>query len=440
MMISWRAAMIAVPLLLGSANAIAQAPPATNSLPVQSAEFPAAPVPIRPMAGRDRLALNLVNCGGWVDCLLAKLVLPSSMQIDTHSLCLENDGSESIAVAKTVAIAQGQQTGAQLSDSALGLQLSPQPLLGGQITPLALQVNRQGMPPDHYDGNLYVMLGDRNQRLTLPVLINVRGGPLPAIAALLLGVVLGRLLQYMQRRGEPQADRLKQVNQLEADVSRLDPDDQSILAPMLLQVRQQVFREALAEADAQLALLHGRLQVLQTLRQIQARLEGDRRGIVDPFLPQLERVRLCLSEANDEAAKTELTALQAELAGVRGDGAIAELATAVGQAAAPLEAKAGHITPAARPWHLASLRRRLIGLAGLSNEVRAEATLWVVRPLFAIGLLVGLALMGLNELYIEKGDTLGAKPFTDYWGLILWGLSADVASRSLGSLKDPSNP
>jgi hypothetical protein len=37
-------------------------------------------------------------------------------------------------------------------------------------------------------------------------------------------------------------------------------------------------------------------------------------------------------------------------------------------------------------------------------------------------LLVGLTIVGLNTLYIEKGDTFGARPLSDYFGLLLWGL------------------
>jgi len=67
--------------------------------------------------------------------------------------------------------------------------------------------------------------------------------------------------------------------------------------------------------------------------------------------------------------------------------------------------------------------------------VRAEATYWFVRPLLYGVLLIGLTIVGLNTLYIEKGETLGARPSSDYLGLLLWGLSADVASRSLSGLQ-----
>ncbi|MHC5720125.1 MAG: hypothetical protein ACYTX0_50860, partial [Nostoc sp.] len=80
------------------------------------------------------------------------------------------------------------------------------------------------------------------------------------------------------------------------------------------------------------------------------------------------------------------------------------------------------------------LRRLLIAIAGVSNELRAETTLWIVRPLLSLTLLVGLSLVGIRALYVEKGMTFGADPFSNYLELILWGLSADVASRSLSNL------
>ena len=74
-------------------------------------------------------------------------------------------------------------------------------------------------------------------------------------------------------------------------------------------------------------------------------------------------------------------------------------------------------------------------LAEFSDQVRAEATYWFVRPLVYMVLIIGLTLVGLNTLYIEKGETFGARPMSDYLTLFLWGLGADVASRSVSSLR-----
>ncbi len=433
MRIKWTAAMIVAPLMLGQGVALAQTPPAIS--PGLDRQVPSS-VPVSPIENSDRIHLDLVNCSGWADCLLSRMVLPNSMQVDTYQLWFENGSATPIGVAQTATIARGQLTGYQLTENNLGLKESNQTLLGNQITRLNLQVNRLQIPPDHYDGKVFFMLKDGNTRLTLPVTLNVRSGPLLPVFALFLGVVLGRLLKYMQARGGPQADKLKLINRLEADLNALHPEDQKLLASMLLSVRQLVFREELTQADAQISLMRARLEVLQKLRRIQERLEADATGNLQQFLPQIEQARLFLSAAEDAAAQRELATLQDELSGVRGDATAADLETAVSHVAQRLDAKAAIAPISAKGWRRFHLRKSLIGLAGVSDELRAEATLWVVRPLLSIGLLVGLALIGLNELYIEKGTTLGAKPFSDYWGLILWGLSADVASRSLTSLNE----
>ncbi|WP_026082235.1 hypothetical protein [Mastigocladopsis repens] len=78
------------------------------------------------------------------------------------------------------------------------------------------------------------------------------------------------------------------------------------------------------------------------------------------------------------------------------------------------------------------LQKSLIFLPG--SQFRTQATYWFARPLFSLALLVGLSVVGLRSLYVQKGSTFGADPFSDYLGLLVWGMSADVASRSLSNL------
>ncbi|MDY6902886.1 MAG: hypothetical protein SWZ49_33165, partial [Cyanobacteriota bacterium] len=78
------------------------------------------------------------------------------------------------------------------------------------------------------------------------------------------------------------------------------------------------------------------------------------------------------------------------------------------------------------------LQESLIFLSG--SKFRTQATYWFARPLFSLVLLFGLSTVGLRSLYVQKGTTFGADPFSDYLGLFIWGLSADVASRSLSNL------
>jgi hypothetical protein len=81
-----------------------------------------------------------------------------------------------------------------------------------------------------------------------------------------------------------------------------------------------------------------------------------------------------------------------------------------------------------------SVRSWLSRLSGVSGEFSTEATLWLARPLMWLVLLLGLVALGLKTLYVDN-PVFGASPFTDALGLIFWGLSADVASRTLSSLR-----
>jgi hypothetical protein len=58
----------------------------------------------------------------------------------------------------------------------------------------------------------------------------------------------------------------------------------------------------------------------------------------------------------------------------------------------------------------------------------------VLRPaLELIGVLL-LAFIGFEALYVNGSATFGANPVTDYLTAIIWGVSADVAARTLTSL------
>jgi hypothetical protein len=68
------------------------------------------------------------------------------------------------------------------------------------------------------------------------------------------------------------------------------------------------------------------------------------------------------------------------------------------------------------------------------SSIPAEISLWFIPPLLYITLIVGLYLVGMGSLYVDKGLSFGANPHADYMGLFLWGLSSDVASRTLTNL------
>ena len=194
-----------------------------------------------------------------------------------------------------------------------------------------------------------------------------------------------------------------------------------------------------------------RLDCLKRLRTMEQKLAENQHpnvvgenGILQKIASARSLIGLSSDEKALEQAKALLEEIQAEAvklgtAMMGSDKQPDAALTATAQEAKEAAAAVGHAVQAevrkapALPW-VVQLRRSLIFLYKVSSAVRTEATLWVVRPLLSLALLFGLSVVGIRALYVEKGATFGADPFADYLGLVLWGLSADVASRSLSNL------
>ena len=59
-----------------------------------------------------------------------------------------------------------------------------------------------------------------------------------------------------------------------------------------------------------------------------------------------------------------------------------------------------------------------------------------MKDLLFVALLVGLTVVGLYSLYVNN-PTFGSSRLFDYFGIAVWGLSADVAQRTLQGLQLP---
>ncbi|NJR57831.1 MAG: hypothetical protein HC769_02575 [Cyanobacteria bacterium CRU_2_1] len=437
---------ILLPLLLSQGIAMAQTE-LPNSIDSQAQTAPVSTTSttglqpsIIPLKGTDQIQLQLVNCNWILDCALANLLLPASTRIDHLQLQFDNPALVPAQVLNTATVVQGNFTRYQLTDT-FSVPPGVQTLAANQIVSLPLTLNRFAMPPDQYTGAIYLTLANQTNRLVLPVSLNVRSGPLLPLLILLVGVVLGRLFKYMQEQGGPQAEARKKVYQLEADLKNAHPDDQKRLASMVKQARDRVYRQQLEAANTQVTVVQGRLEVLTQLRSIETSFQAKGEDAPDQVFEQIAQAREEIRLGNDEAAKTtldQITEVLLQMPTRRGAGDDSEaMKKTLTHAAASLDQNARSLAIAPQPptW-MDQLQRVLIDLSGLSDLVRAEATYWFVRPLLYGVLLVGLTIVGLNTLYIEKGETFGARPLSDYLGLLLWGLSADVASRSLSGLQE----
>lgn len=437
--------LILLPLTLGQGVAMAQTePPNTIAPPVQTTPVSTTstnPHPsIVPLKGTDYIQLQLVNCTWILDCALASLLLPASTRINQLQLQFDNPALVPAQILNTATVVQGNFTRYQLTDT-FSVPQGTQTLAANEIVSFPLTLNRFAMPPDQYSGAIYLTLANQTNRLVLPVTLNVKSGPFLPLLILLLGVVLGRLFKYMQEQGGPQAEVRKKVYQLEADLKHAHPEDQTRLASMVKKARDLVYRQQLEAANTQVTVVQSRLEVLIQLRSIETSFKEKGEDTPNEVFEQIAQAREEIRLENDGAAKTtldQITEMLVQMPVRRGEADDSEeMKKTLTHAAISLDQNARSLAIAPKlPTWIDHLQQVLIDLSGLSDLVRAEATYWFVRPLLYSVLLVGLTLVGLNTLYIEQGETFGARPLADYLGLLLWGLSADVASRSLSSLQE----
>lgn len=403
-----------------------------------------------PVKGGEQLQRQLVRCSWGLDCALAHLLLPASAFQNQWELKLDNPIEAPVSLTSTEVVLEGQQTGYQITKAEVEPLSSPATLAANQIISLPLKWKRSQIPPDRYTGWVYLTLDGREERLAIPVDLNMRIGPLLPLLVLLVGIALGRLFKYMQEKGIPQSDALGKVNELEQEIAEADPEDREILTPMVKEVRKSVYQMDLDTVTAKVEAIADRLNCLKRLRTMEQKLEPKKQHPkVKEILQKIAEARSLIGLSSDEKgleqAKTLLEEIQAEAVKLgtammssdkQPDAALTQTAQEAKEAAAAV----GHAVQAevrkapALPMWVIQFRRSLIFLSGVSSAVRAEATLWVVRPLLSLALLFGLSVVGIRTLYVEKGATFGADPFADYLGLVLWGLSADVASRSLSNL------
>ncbi|MCF2151470.1 hypothetical protein IQ276_034680 [Desmonostoc muscorum LEGE 12446] len=396
-----------------------------------------------PVKDSEQVQLQLVRCS-W-DCGLAHLLLPASAFQDQRLIYLDNPNQATVLLTSAEVILQGKQTNYQITKTEVESPLSPQTLAANKIISLPLNWKRSQIPPDQYTGTVYLTMEGREGRLSIPVNLSMRTGPAMPIFVLLVGIVLGRLFKYMQEKGIPQSDALAKVYEVENMIAQVDQQDQEILSPMVNKVRNSVSQMDLETVNADLAKIKERLNCLTSLRKIEQQLKGMEQdpdvGGENGLLAKINEARKCIKFENYDKAKELLQQIQESIVKLSKVMMGADQKPDPSLTAAANEAAVA-ITSAERATQVqktksarfAWLRQLLIAIAGVSNELRAETTFWIVRPLLSLTLLLGLSLVGIRALYVEKGMTFGADPFSNYLELILWGLSADVASRSLSNL------
>lgn len=341
---------------------------------------------ITPITGSEQLQLNLVNCGNPIgaNCLLTNILFPASATQDNWQLQFDNPAKTTVPFIGSQIVARGEQTSFQLTHNTFQLP-NPLPSLTPQmIATIPITLNLSQIPPDRYTGNLYFRVQNSDSYLTIPLTLNIRTGPLLPALFLIIGILVGRTLKYMQERGQTVANLLNHANQLTLWIEEY-PNQAPNWRNQITTAQNMIYRGQLPAAQTLLDTIHRQIEKAQT-EQLQSPPTP-----TPPSDSQLHEGALIVNADNDK-------------------------------------------TPTPSPT-----RQRLLNLfAQLQyawNKFTAYATL-LLSKLIPILLLIGLLYVGLETLYINSATTFGANPFQDYLGLILWGLSTDVAGRTLSDLSN----
>ncbi|MUG93164.1 hypothetical protein F7734_12270 [Scytonema sp. UIC 10036] len=396
------------------------------------------------LKGNEQVQLQLTQCSWWLDCSLAHLFFPKSAFLQNWDLAFDNTEDASVKVTGAEVLLKGEQTGYQLSSNQIKIPNIPQILKADQIVKLPLNWDNTQIPSDRYTGAVYLTLEDGRERLIIPVNLTMRIAPFMPLLVLFLGILLGRLIKYMQEKGIPQSEALGKVKELEKQVSQSNSEDQKILIPMISDAEQLVQQMKLSAATTEVEKIDARRECLQQLRIIEQKLEplknrpevkGD-----NGILQKINNVRLQIDIRQDDQAKSLLGELQQDvtklqLPSMMGPDKtpvnLSEVVKGVKDAVVAVGSAVQSSVNKPIDKRVLWLQKSLIILSG--TKFRTQVTYWFARPLFSLVLLVGLSVVGLRSLYVQKGTTFGADPFSDYFGLLVWGLSADVASRSLSN-------
>lgn len=267
---------------------------------------------------------------------------------------------------------------------------------------ILLDLARADLPPGQYKGRVRVAFGDRADDIDIPLVIDSKWQPWLPLLALLIGILLGRWQAYMTRVGNQLAacaDRLYLIR------ARRFPSSMDAVNDAI-DFAAQVIDERLLAAEGTVAA--AKIATLEACLDL-----ADRINALDPdhFPPAakdaLTRFATAIRKLDLEEAKTAAAAVEA--------------------IAAP---PAGGAEPAAPGAWLAYQSSALV------DGIRRIGTLFTLTASRAVLYFILLALLvmtGMKLLYLDGSASLGANPIADFLSLLAWGLSADVASRTIAN-------
>jgi hypothetical protein len=381
----------------------------------------------------------------------ATWLLPANAVQEDWIIQLDNQTLTPVDVTDATVVMRGEKTGVALSPTVIDFSKMPQTLPASKVAAIPIKIHRDLLLPDRYQGTFRFKLKGSDDPVTVNADLSLRDGPIWAVVIVLAGIITGRLARGMSTsEAQKQLKFLPLFYQLDASAQRVqNADARSYLTGLIQEAKAKIGSAAdTDEALSQLLdKLKGRIDLLAGLETLEAHLkELHADALSEELEPKISAARHELIAENVKQAEALQQEVEDRLRKAQEDGTM-------GRASDLFENVLGAFRAAGARWHQAEtvaapaqpggtrwawLAKVMATLSGSEAEVAgAELRFWLVRPLLFLILLVGLALLGLQTLYVNAGSTFGSAGLYDYLGLFLWGLSADVAQRTLQNLQVP---
>jgi len=385
-------------------------------------------------------SLQLVRCYNTWDCWLAGLVLPNNITQDKFSVFLDNQTDAEVVIESAVVVLKGERTASTSASSNLKTLL-PLSLAANRVGELPVSLDRSRFAPDSYVGSLRLSLKDSKTPLLINLDIDVREGPFLALAAIILGMLIGRMARGLESpTGRMQIELMKIYESLVGKLSRMNEPSRSAPLKSLdaWKMDLNAARKSPETLRAEAAALEQRFDLIIALQDLETQLLDPKKAALKGQLSvKIEHARQQALSGELETASQTLSEIAATIktwaggqmgaAGGRDENLENTLKTL--EESGDKARNQPKITGSASlPFHL----RLIVWLTGI--QATAEIRYWVIRPLIFLITLLLLALLGLQTLYVNAGATFGVAGLYDYLGLFFWGIGTDVASRSILSL------
>jgi hypothetical protein len=401
------------------------------SIPVALKITPKPDVTIIP----SQFAFKVTRCGSTFTCGLADFLLPKELGKSYRKWGMVNHTPSDVAWQSSAMTLRGDKTGdvinpdvqtlSKHNDPSSGVEFqSGTPLTANHTVEAIFQFDRSAIQPDHYQGQYRAELKDGDP-VTIASTLDVRDGPLLPLFVLVLGIVVGRLLQFANT---PQA--LMQTRLLDKYYG------------------VQAAVNGVHEANARRSLLLRMSQVLVYIRAL-SMPEANISNELDLILRLtsdsniLDELETSIQQEADPTRKVQLTGFlsAARAAILAADAAVAE--QNINQINGALPQPPGALRmllldaqphPDPQPENPAPNKfARFVSWLSGAGVIDGDRWYRYGRPLMFILLLVLLSLVGLYNSYV-KNASFGVDGLFDYLSLFLWGISADVAQKTLQNL------